>query len=129
MPGRGRGDYQKTSTGRLAREGGGMKIVKESDLVNLFQAFHKLSLWGEYFQAKSQGDNFKAKVIMDLIEGNQSTTHEALVAALKSCCTSICGYSVRKSEDYPNLVEGLYNEIKRIDSIVRAALTAAGETV
>lgn len=49
---------------------------------------------------------------------------EPLVEALRECRTSICGYAITDSAQYPEVLFRINNELQRIDKRIRAALSS-----
>lgn len=49
----------------------------------------------------------------------------AQTKALEQCRTSLCGYAITKSEQFPEVLASFWAEIQRVDTIARAALAGA----
>jgi hypothetical protein len=45
-----------------------------------------------------------------------------LEAALLNCRTAYCGYSITKNDQYPDVIENFWKELRRIDKTARVAL-------
>lgn len=51
--------------------------------------------------------------------------NKILLDALKDCRTSRAGYAITSSDQYPEVLEGMWKEVRRIDGVARAAIAKA----